>query len=185
MDRIHQSEYNFYSPDDKSAGGSLLYMIRDARLNTDPDSFGQRLRQAGISISKVTGFTTEYTEAGLASKIRDQRQYFVEDLAKFLKEMKGSHGKLPHEIHEIPLPLKPDAYYTERGKEPPKEDDYINKGILTINKGTLVVDTTFNNTILELIQESGRKPGIIIKEFTFWRDGDDEDVESLKKASLG
>jgi hypothetical protein len=54
---------------------------------------------------------------------------------------------------------------------------------MRIDTRTLVFDTTLNGSILQAIQEANFKPAVIVREFTFWRDGADEDGAALDKAA--
>jgi hypothetical protein len=173
MARIHKSELDFYGFDSNSAGGRFLYMLRDARHDPNPASFYQRLKQAGLAIDKVVHFTRPTPEVGnvqllsLPLKIEKRRELFVDDMARFLAQMQGSRGEIPHTTYKVPA----------------DDDGYIEKGIMKIDGRTLVFDTTLNGSILQAIQEANLKPAVIVREFTFWRDGADEDAAALDKVA--
>lgn len=170
MQRIHTSESHFYCHDSASPGSRLLYMIRDSRKDPNPRSFWHQLNQAGVAIDKVVSFTRKTILGGdpqqlsLPLRLGERRELFVADLARFLSEMRGGRRPLPHASYEIPA----------------KDNKFIKEGIMKIDTHTLVLDTTLNRTIMQTIQEAGRKPGVIIMELTFWPDGADADPESLK-----
>lgn len=170
MSRISVNELAFYGFDSQSAAGRFLYMVRDAKDNVEPESFGGRLKMAGITIDRLVHFTREVVLEGdpqnlsLPLRVENRRQLFVEDLARFLREMQGQRGEVPHATFVLP----------QRG------DDYIDKGILKIDTHTFVLDTTLNSTILQLIMEAELKPAVIMKQLTFWRDGADADAENAK-----
>jgi hypothetical protein len=173
MARIHKSELEFYGFDSSSAGGRFLYMLRDARQDPDPASFYQRLKQAGLAIDKVVHFTRPTPVVGdvqllsLPLKIEKRRELFVDDMGRFLAQMQGCRGAIPHTTFAVPT----------------NDDGYIEKGIMRIDARTLVFDTTLNGSILQAIQEANFKPAVIVREFTFWRDGADEDGAALDKAA--
>jgi hypothetical protein len=173
MTRIHRAELHYYGFDSTSPSGEFLYSIRDAKQHPDPSSFYQRLRQAGVTIDKIIHFsrrTAGSPHAHLLSlpyRIEERRESFLQDLGRFLGQAQGNRNPVPHTTYQTPS----------------RDDKYIEDGIMKIDGRTLVVDTTLNNSILQTIQEAGFKPGVIIKEFTFWHDGADQDAEALQKAS--
>lgn len=150
-------------------------MLRDAKFDLSPSSFYQRLKQAGLAIDKLAHFTRRTPQVGklnvqlisLPLKIEKRRELFVDDMARFLGQMQGIRGEIPHTTYTIPA----------------ADDAYIEKGIMRIDGRTLVFDTTFNGSILQAIQEANLKPAVIVREFTFWRDGADEDAAALAKAA--
>jgi hypothetical protein len=77
-------------------------------------------------------------------------------------------GKIEHTTYELP-------------QEIPRNDQCLS-AILGIDEHTFSVDTTLNSSFLQAIQEADLKPAVIMKEFMFWKDGADQDVEALKKA---
>jgi hypothetical protein len=123
-------------------------------------SFRGRLKEHSIVLDKVVHFGRvdapgEVCPYSSSAAMGDARRRFVESVARCLGIQRVS-------------------YYV-----PPGEGEYL-EGIMKIDKHTLVFDTTFNNSILKVIQEANLEPGVIIKQFRFWRDEADEDVETLK-----
>ncbi|KAK4101169.1 hypothetical protein N658DRAFT_507136 [Parathielavia hyrcaniae] len=174
MTRIHRAELDYYGFDSTSPSGKFLYGIRDAKQDPYPSSFYQRLKQAGVTIDKIVHFTrkvarsSDVRQLSLPYRIDERRELFLADLGRFLAQAQGSRSAVPHSTYRTPS----------------KEDiRYIEDGIMKIDGRTLVVDTTLNNSLLQSIQEADYRPGVIIKEFTFWRDGADQDAEALAKVA--
>ncbi|KAK0710380.1 hypothetical protein B0T21DRAFT_376512 [Apiosordaria backusii] len=199
MRRILLSESLFYGVDTQSPANHILEKFR--LPSTNPDSFKYHLQQGGISITSLTTFTRTVSTAAKKTKklpsdkppdpspsspsnppskddpteprgdmhwIALQHQnyhrqsYFVSDMARFLRPKPDGHTTLKHLTFSLPDSSAP--------------HDYLDKGVLKINSHTLVFDTTLNNTLLKLIQELDVKPGVIIKELCFWRDGEDTNL---------
>ncbi|KAL2260014.1 hypothetical protein VTK26DRAFT_6123 [Humicola hyalothermophila] len=172
--RIFAAEWSFYLAGDSPAG-HLFYMIHQANNNNDPQSFGQRVNRAGISINKVMHFTrnvvyrsNDITALSKPFKIDEKAEVLAGDFPRALKSMQDGFRDIPLQTYKIPTR---------------NDDRYITEGILNIDSQTLVFDTTLNNSVLQVIKEADLRPGIIIKELTFWRDGDDQDTERLANVS--
>jgi hypothetical protein len=164
--RIYRTQIDYYGPHEGSGSGKFLDMLRD-----DPGSafFFQRLTKTGITINKVLHFTREPVNdkhCRLASKVKEKRGYFLGDVAWFLGKAQRK-GKIEHTTYELPQKI-------------PVNDQYVS-AILGIDEHTFLVDTTLNSSFLQAIQEADLKPAVIMKEFTFWKEGADQDVEALKK----
>ncbi|KAK4204633.1 hypothetical protein QBC40DRAFT_164538 [Triangularia verruculosa] len=202
MRRILLSESLFYGIDAQAPAGHLLEQFRLS--SATPGSFKNQLQQAGISITTLFTFTrtisryakdnkmlasgepsarsassskppsapyskgppTELRSGmhwkGLQQQNHDRQAYFISDMARFLRGKPDNHTTLKHLTFALPDSASP--------------HEYLDKGILKINSRTLVFDTTLNDTLLKLIQELDVKPGVIIKEFCFWRDGEDTNL---------
>lgn len=140
-------------------------MLRDPRSSF----LRQRLGQAGITINKVLHFTREHVvdkHYKLASKVKVKRGYFLGDVALYLQKAQRK-GKIQDTTYELPQKI-------------PGGHECLG-AILGIDEHTFLVDTTLNSSFLQAIQEANLKPAVIMKEFMFWRDGADQDVEALKK----
>ncbi|KAK4183611.1 hypothetical protein QBC35DRAFT_393509 [Podospora australis] len=173
MQRISRSEQEFLSVDRDSASTRLLENIREPA--STPHSFKWHLKQAGVSIDRIFNFTNsvckfmakadggrepaEATWPILQFQNQHRRKYLMKDMARYLRSKPNGHSELPHTTFFIPDTEDPHLFLEE--------------GILKINARTLVYDTTHNNNLLKLLQEVDIRPGVIIKQFTFWRDGDD------------
>ncbi|KAL1842946.1 hypothetical protein VTJ49DRAFT_3587 [Mycothermus thermophilus] len=184
--RIHSSELDFYGYDSNSPGGRLLYMLRDARLDPCPSSFYQHLKRAGISVDRAVHFTRRtVTRAdtpllSLPYKLEDKRRLFVGDMARFLAQMQGrGGGEIPNATFVVP-PGKGRENRNGNGSD----DAWIEEGFLKIDSRTLLFDTTMNSSLLQAVREAGLRPAVIIKQFTFWPDGADEDTAALEKAAV-
>ena len=156
-------------------------MLRDCRDDLSPTSFSQRLKQSGLTLNKVVHFTRSTILGGnvarlsLPIRLEDRRRLFVSDTARFLHHMQQDpHSKLP----SLPRAALPQETY-----ELPSGSDglrrAVEKGVLKLDAHSFVLDTTLNNSVLQLIQEAGRKPAVIMRQLTFWQDGADQDPTSL------
>jgi len=169
MSRILRSEYNFYMSNRSTE--LLETKIRDSKKSISPDSLYHRLKKAGILIQKVMHFTTPFKgmhgqKPGIPLPCRPYRKQteFSTDLARFLKEMQGNTRKVQWRSFSVPPSQE------EGGKG---NIEWIEKGIMKVDCDTLVFDTTLNEGLMQLLKEIDQRPGIIIKQFTFWRDNDD------------
>ncbi|KAK4237125.1 hypothetical protein C8A03DRAFT_34938 [Achaetomium macrosporum] len=161
--RIHDEELRFYDFRPMSNvfnGTHFLNMLRA----THRMSFRGRLNEHGVIIDKVVHFGRKAVPGeaseflGIAPPtptMEDKRRMFVWSVAWTLGVQAVTHYVPPH------------------------DDKYLEEGIIKIDKHTLVFDTTFNNSILRVIQEANLNPGVIIKQFRYWRDGADEDARYM------
>ncbi|KAK4175205.1 hypothetical protein QBC36DRAFT_355344 [Triangularia setosa] len=194
MRRILLSESLFYGVDPQSPANHILEQFR--LPSTTPGSFKNQLQQAGVSITTLFTFTRAVSHSAkrkkkigsdeppdptpsssrppsteptgdmhwlaLQHQNHHRQSYFVSDMARFLRAKPDGHTTLKHTTFSIPDSAAP--------------HDYLDKGVLKINPHTLIFDTTLNNTLLKLIQELDVKPGVIVKEFCFWPDGEDTNL---------
>ncbi len=173
MTRIHQSELQFYGFDSTSPGGAFLHMLRDARTDPAPTSFYRRLRRANLTLTKVVHFTRDTVLSGntpllsLPLRLEVRRKLFVTDLARFLAGMQKKSEPLPETTYEVP-----DA-----------KERYLEEGIMKLDGGSFVYDTTLNGSVLRVMQEADVRPAVIMKELVFWRDGADQDAEAAARAA--
>ncbi|KAK3900218.1 hypothetical protein C8A05DRAFT_17440 [Staphylotrichum tortipilum] len=178
MDRIDRCEKAYLGYDGDCEGGRFLDMLNDARNNTSPDSFYQRLRQAGITVKQVIHFASHttlpyhllpvYANDHRASRapgiVTHRRNVFVADLAMFLGKMQESrHKGVSHTSFDTPS----------------ADDEYISKGVMKVDRHTFLLDTSLNGGILRAVQEAGHRPAVIMTYFTFWPDGRDQDEKAL------
>ena len=181
MTRIHQSELQFYGFDSTSPGGTFLHMLRDARTDPSPASFYRRLRRANLTITKVVHFTRDTVLSGpvqrlsLPLRLEVRRNLFVADLARFLALMQ-KRSIIPGDGAPEPLPLVTYAV-------PDARERYLEEGILKLEGGSFVYDTTLNGSVLRVIREADVRPAVIMKELVFWRDGADQDAEAAARAA--
>lgn len=164
--RIYKAQLDYYSPHDGSGSDIFLELLRG------PGSpvLCQQLNKAGITINKVLHFTREFVEdehRRLAYKTRDKKRYFFDDVAWFLGKAQRK-GKIEHTTYELPLKIT--------------GNHECISAILDIDEHTFLVDTTLNSSFLQAIQEADLKPAVIMKEFMFWEDGDDQDDEALNNS---
>lgn len=174
MKRVFLSEQEFYGIDKGSPGGKLLEQIREP--STTPHSFKWHLKQAGVSVDRIFNFTNtvckvtvtpggrldgpEATWPVLQFQNQHRRMYFIRDMARYLRSKPNGHSELPHEVFFI--------------RDAENRHRFLEEGILKINARTLVYDSTHDSSLLKLMQEVDIKPGVIIKQLTFWRNGDDD-----------
>ncbi|KAK0663400.1 hypothetical protein QBC41DRAFT_340469 [Cercophora samala] len=196
MRRILTAESLFYQ------GSHARHILEQLRIpSTTPGSFKHHLQQANISIRLLLNFTRAVSHSAKkpkklsppekppsstpktsSSKPRPpdpqddmiwpslqyqnlMRQfYFFDDISRYLHPKQDNHTTLKHRTFLLPDSSAP--------------HDYIDKGVCKINSHTLLFDTTLNNTLMKLIQEVDAKPGVIIREFSFWPDGADTNLPS-------
>ncbi|KAK4466134.1 hypothetical protein QBC42DRAFT_167477 [Cladorrhinum samala] len=186
MRRAMLAEQEFYGFDRDSVGGRLLEQLQLPA--SAPGSFKHHLKASGISIDKIIHFSRSLCFEGLKFgstwptlqlQLQHRRRYFVHDLARYLLPKQSNTKEIKNVEYLIPAPLPKNAQ--ERARYNP--DAFLEEGFLNINSRTLVFDTTLNSTLLKLMQEVDLKPGVIIKQFTFWRDGDDDSSSGGRPAT--
>ncbi|KAK4166899.1 hypothetical protein QBC43DRAFT_204815 [Cladorrhinum sp. PSN259] len=189
MRRALLAEREFYDIDPQSVGSQLLHQFQQP--SSVRGSFKHCLKHSGATIDKVIHFTrsvcigagNRYNETwpSLQLELERRRKFFIYDLENCLlpknknkKRASSEDGIIDIEQHFIPaypalkIPGKPDV---------PAVDSvaFLEEGFMSINSRSLVYDTTLNSTLLKLMQEVDLRPAVIIKQFTFWRDGDDDE----------
>ncbi|KAK3305917.1 uncharacterized protein B0T15DRAFT_502946 [Chaetomium strumarium] len=163
--RIHRDEREFYPSDlrnyprCKFNGANFVASLHQ----THRLSFRGRLEEHSVVLDKVVHFARRDVPGEVCpySEIPSRPDAMEEKRKEFGKNVAGAFG-----IQSV-------SYYA-----PEDGDEYL-EGIKKVDKHTLVLDTTFNSSILKVIQEANLNPGVIIKQFRFWPDGADEDAESL------
>ncbi|KAG7284996.1 hypothetical protein NEMBOFW57_009614 [Staphylotrichum longicolle] len=184
--RIRQSQAHYYDIFSPNSPTSLF--LSDLQTPLAPDSLPARLRHAGITITKVVHFThpppsaasvagggnklTRTPTAAKTDQLGRNRRLFALDVARFLAEAQGAReGAVPHATYVVPLAHTHD------------DDAYVVEGIMKLDRGSFVLDTTMNGGVARAICEAGVRPGVVMREFAFWRDGVDEDGEALRKVA--
>lgn len=187
--RIRQSQAHYYDIFSPNSPSSLFLSHLQNPLALD--SLPARLRHAGITITKVVHFThpppsaaaaaaggggnklTRTPTAAKTDQLGRNRRLFALDVARFLAEAQGAReGAVPHATYVVPPPAAAAA---------DDDDTYVVEGIMKLDRGSFVLDTTMNGGVARAICEAGVRPGVVMREFAFWRDGVDEDGEALRK----
>jgi hypothetical protein len=101
--------------------------------------------------------------------VKNRRDVFASDIARFLEESQDNRfSKVSYTSFDVPP-------YTGRDKE-----EYIRRGVMKVNGGTFMLDTTLNSGLLRAVQECGYMPAVIMTYFTFWWDRRDQDKKALE-----
>ncbi|KAJ4291249.1 hypothetical protein N0V88_006249 [Collariella sp. IMI 366227] len=201
MERIHREEFAFYDVSSQTSGSRhFLRPLQKEHENPKMVSaFHQSLKQADVKIYKIIHFTRQTIFGREAdgrytgpSHIPKWRNLFLMDIARSLTKLQRLKlHDIPFKTFEIPteddrgVPTIKAKLRDKENLTPYDPEAYIKEGILKIDKHTLVVDSTLNNSVFQVIQEANLQPGAIFKEFTYWHDGADQDVKSVESIFWG
>ncbi|KAK3987311.1 hypothetical protein QBC44DRAFT_121020 [Cladorrhinum sp. PSN332] len=176
MRRALLAEHEFFGIDSESVGGKLLKQMQLPASSRG--SFKYHLRVSGVSIDKILHFSrtvcnNRFSETwpSLQYQLENRRRLFLLDIGRYLVSK-----------HTTVEDIMRAEYYIPPAKPAESPNAFIEEGFMNINSHTLVFDTTLNGTLLRLMLETGVKPGVIIKTFTFWRDGDDDEMHAERPA---